>query len=299
VRDVIIRTLGELRALKSVSECFAPDNVEIHTRIINATNAAVNGVTVTDTLPAGFTVDGSPVVEPSGSLAGAFSTVTLGDGRTVYNYTVNTPANGNVRITYHGSFATLPTDDRYTTAARITPPSKFTETNTDDNYATITGLFGQLSAATYTNIPLTGVPVTLGVAATNSAQVASYTWEQSAAGGANWTPLTATTDTYTHTGTASVSVRCAAQWDFGCRDTVVFRCIEAPDNVSAAECFTDIKEIEWTIKEAFASDPAKQKMTAYATPLVGDQNSDGIPEVIVYNYLTGVDPRLVDSIYVF
>jgi uncharacterized repeat protein (TIGR01451 family) len=55
VRDVIIRTPGDLSVFKSVDECAAPDNVTIHTIITNEINIPANGVAVTDTLPAGFT----------------------------------------------------------------------------------------------------------------------------------------------------------------------------------------------------------------------------------------------------
>ncbi|MDR0713519.1 MAG: VCBS repeat-containing protein, partial [Bacteroidales bacterium] len=74
---------------------------------------------------------------------------------------------------------------------------------------------------------------------------------------------------------------------------------DLPDNVSDADCFVDIEEIVWSIKQGFTSNTAKQKMTAYTTPLVGDVDKDGIPEVIVYNFYSGNEPRTVDSVYVF
>jgi hypothetical protein len=75
-----------------------------------------------------------------------------------------------------------------------------------------------------------------------------------------------------------------------------------PDNISEAECFIPIPSIEWSINENFTYSPgnsAPQAFTAYTTPLVGDLDDDGIPEIIVYNYYNGSEPRTVNRVYVF
>jgi uncharacterized repeat protein (TIGR02543 family) len=80
--------------------------------------------------------------------------------------------------------------------------------------------------------------------------------------------------------------------------TVYIR-VTLPDNVSDKECYTEIPSVTWSIRESFTSDISKQKMTAYTTPIVGDLDDDGVPEIIVYNFLSSNDPRTVDSVYVF
>jgi hypothetical protein len=80
---------------------------------------------------------------------------------------------------------------------------------------------------------------------------------------------------------------------------VLVKVYPKPDNVGEADCFVDIPEIDWGIEQAFTSNTSKQKMTAYTTPLVGDLDGDSIPEILVYNFRSGTDPRTVDSVYVF
>ncbi|MDR2361669.1 MAG: gliding motility-associated C-terminal domain-containing protein [Prevotellaceae bacterium] len=141
VRDVVVRTPGDMSVFKSSDEgCAARrDSVVIHTIISNSTNAAVAGVSVVDTLPAGYVVTGgAPAVSSAGTLYG-FAATTLPDGRTRCTYTVDVAAEAVVYITYTGAFAVRPPGGVYTSSAGITPPPAFADQNEGDNYSTFTG----------------------------------------------------------------------------------------------------------------------------------------------------------------
>ncbi|MDR2041730.1 MAG: DUF11 domain-containing protein, partial [Tannerella sp.] len=299
VRDVIIRTPGDMQVFKSIDECAPPNDVRIHTRVVNNTTSEVNGIVMNDTLPANFEVDSFRIIQPSSGSGLTPAKFEVGD-RWVYIWTVTVPANDNIQITYYGHFDAIPPEESYTSSVILSDlPDGFVDPNTADNYATVTGLFYLLSAPAV-DVLLTNSPATLTVSATNSPRVTSYAWAQSVDNGGAWTPLASTSASHTHTaGKMSLLVRCIARWDTGCSDTLVFRCIPAPDNIGESQCFIDIPSITWSMKEAFKSDASRQKMTAYTTPLVGDLDGDGKPEVIVYNFLDGNDPRTVDSVYVF
>jgi hypothetical protein len=275
VRDVVVRTAGEVRTLKSANECVSPDNVEIHTYVVNNTTAPVNGIAVSDTLPASFIVVGSPEVA-SGS-TGAFTVTTQPDGRTVYAFSADVSAMNNAHIIYHGRFDAMPPGAQFTSSVHVTPPGGFVDTNTDDNYATFTALFGQLSVAR-TEILLCDDPVTFAVEATHAARVTAYEWAQSLNNGLDWTPLVATDDSYTHTGNSSFRlIRSVAQWDFGCRDTVVFRALPCPDNVADATCYITPEGVEWGMDSIYSNE---HNLSPYQTVLVGDIDDDGIVELI-------------------
>jgi hypothetical protein len=277
VRDVIIRTPGDMSVFKSTDDCATLDHVTIHTVIANNTNVSALGIAVIDTLPAGFVLAGSEPVVTSGTMHD-FSTDTLvNDGRIRCTYTIDAPGNSAVRIIYSGSFAVPPADEQYSSGGGITPPSGFNDVNTNDNHAIVTGMI-QILSADRTDFVLTGDPVTLNVTATNSAEVASYAWEQSDDNGATWpSTLSSTTASHTHAGNTYALVRCIAQWNTGCRDTVVFRLYKAPDNIYDADCFEKPPAQVWDIREATALGTA----STYAPPLVGDLDGDGRPEIVL------------------
>jgi hypothetical protein len=64
---------------------------------------------------------------------------TLGDGRQVYTYTIDAPANSTVNIAYTGSFTSVPASGQFTSGVGITPPTGFIDSNLNDNHATVTG----------------------------------------------------------------------------------------------------------------------------------------------------------------
>jgi hypothetical protein len=64
---------------------------------------------------------------------------TLGDGRQVYTYTIDAPANSTVNIAYPGSFTSVPAGGQFTSGVGITPPTGFNDSNLNDNHATVTG----------------------------------------------------------------------------------------------------------------------------------------------------------------
>jgi uncharacterized repeat protein (TIGR01451 family) len=233
VRDVIIRTPGDLYVTKS-SECTnTKDRVVFHTVVGNNSNVTVDDIVVNDTLPAGFTLtEGPTITSGSGSLTGFATGVPPGDGRTPCSYKVSVNAQTPLFVTFSGHFDVMPTEGQDVSSVEIEPPTSVEDANTDDNRATLTGMIATLSA-NRTDFVLTGAPVTLNVTARNSAGVASYTWTQSDDNGATWSsPLPTTTASHIHSGTTYALVRCIAQWNTGCRDTVIFRLYEAPDNIS-------------------------------------------------------------------
>ncbi|MDR0575061.1 MAG: FG-GAP-like repeat-containing protein, partial [Tannerella sp.] len=301
VRDVVIRTPGDLSVFKTINDCPTLDNVIINTTIANNMNMAATGVAVADTLPADFTLAGTPTATGGTMSVPVISSAT--GGKTVYSYTIDAPANTAVRIVYNGRFTTAPSNSTFTSSAEITPPG--IDSDLSDNYAVVTGRFDQfarLSPDTYTSIPLTGDPVELRVTADNASAVASYAWAASTDNGAAWTSVAGSASACTYAGVDNALVRCVALWDFGCRDTVVFRLAKAPDNVSDADCFVDAPATAWGITQAFIS--AETNLATYVSPVAGDLNDDGIPEILAGKFLRdnatsdGGD-RIIDGIYIY
>jgi hypothetical protein len=284
VRDVIVRTPGLLSAYKSTDNCPSLDNVTIHTVIANGMNTSINGITVNDTLPAGFVIAGMPTVT-SGTMSSSFNTTVISGNRTRCTYTIDAPANANVRITFNGSFAAMPASEQFVSSVGIAPPSSIVDANTDDNHASVTGTFDFLSIVGRPTVIITGNPVTLEVIATNSTDVSAYAWTQSSDNGTTWTPLPSATTQYTYTGSDYTLVRCAAEWTSGCRDTVVFSLSPAPDNISDATCFTTVPATVWGIQPVWSSSTI---VSTVISPMVGDLDNDSIPEIVCW----GVDGQV-------
>jgi hypothetical protein len=205
-------------------------------------------------------------------------THTLVDGRIAYEYTVGINGNTLLFVTFSGRFNTLPANGQYVSSVEITPPYGFLETNTNDNSATLTGMIGILTSDR-TEYVLTGDPVTLNVTATNSSEIASYTWTQSGDNGATWSSsLPTTIASHTHSGTAYALVRCIDRWnDNECRDTVIFRLYEAPDNVQDPNCVITPTGYEWSMAGTYS---VEHNLSPYQTVMVGDIDGDGIVKII-------------------
>ena len=70
-----------------------------------------------------------------------------------------------------------------------------------------------------------------------------------------------------------------------CHDTtysgkIIFTIIECPDNIDTSECFGQVSGFTWAIKEAWRS--TQDSVDLYASPLVGDLDGDGIPEIVCF-----------------
>ncbi|MDR0728733.1 MAG: gliding motility-associated C-terminal domain-containing protein [Prevotellaceae bacterium] len=161
VRDVVVRTPGEISVFKSTPEGCAErrDSVVIHTIISNSTNTAVAGVAVVDTLPAGYTITGgAPTVSTAGTMHNFVATV-LPDGRTRCTCTVDVEAEAVVYITYTGAFAVRPAGGSYTSSVGIVPPTAFGDQNEADNYSTFVGCIASRPLANDTIVVARGSAV--------------------------------------------------------------------------------------------------------------------------------------------
>ena len=96
-------------------------------------------------------------------------------------------------------------------------------------------------------------------------------------------------------------VDCAGTTLSGQIGIIVAKC---PDNIDIVECVTDPADFPWVIKEAWVS--KQTDVCTYQTPMVGDLDGDGIPEIIIAKLLsdgagTGSQPqfRTFQGLYVF
>ncbi|MDR0506071.1 MAG: hypothetical protein LBH32_04550 [Dysgonamonadaceae bacterium] len=148
VRDVVIRTPGDLNVFKNSPSCANyKDSVTINTVITNNMNYGVQGITMKDTLPAGFYIrGGSPVVTssyrgaaavPTPSVISNFTKATLIDGRTECTYTISANADTYVYVTYNGGFDVCPLSMTYVSGAKAVPPVTLIGATT--KYASVTG----------------------------------------------------------------------------------------------------------------------------------------------------------------
>ncbi|MDR0505352.1 MAG: hypothetical protein LBH32_00830 [Dysgonamonadaceae bacterium] len=148
IRDVVIRTPGDLSVFKNSPSCANyKDSVMINTVITNNMNYDVQGIAVKDTLPAGFYIrGGSPVVTSSyrggdptvtPEAMPSFTKTTLNDGRTECTYTINVNADTYVYVTYDGGFNVCPPSMTYVSGVKAVPPSTLIGANTQ--YASMTG----------------------------------------------------------------------------------------------------------------------------------------------------------------
>jgi hypothetical protein len=76
--------------------------------------------------------------------------------------------------------------------------------------------------------------------------------------------------------------------------TVYINVMELPDNVSDADCYVEPTPMEWGIEEAWRSD--QTNVSTYVTPVVGDVDGDGIPEIFAAKF---VNYDTFKDIYVF
>jgi gliding motility-associated-like protein len=142
VRNVIIRTSGNLLAFKSIDKCVKSTEtpVNVSSNIYNGSPNMMNNLEILDTLPANFVVTdvsitgGSWTFSPP-SLTGTPST----DGRVAYKYFVNIADNMNAKITWAGYFNSLTKDAPVVSSVYVVPvPGDFLS---DDNYASDTVYF--------------------------------------------------------------------------------------------------------------------------------------------------------------
>ncbi|GHT10553.1 hypothetical protein FACS189432_04020 [Bacteroidia bacterium] len=231
VRDIIIRTPGLLQVFKQIPDCITKDDAPI-TTIIACNTTTQNGIVVKDTLPAGYVVNpGFPTITNGTVVGGTFPTpITLPDGRKVYNYTVNAPANTIVRVRYNGVFNPVPTGGGFTTSAGITPPPSFSAPNSQlTAYATMTRSINGITRITPTGENVTYVPGTPpGNFEVSAAPGATLEWHTSM-DNVNWHSGNNTTTSYTppanlFIGDQAVYVRCTAEWTAGCTDEVIWKC---------------------------------------------------------------------------
>jgi hypothetical protein len=133
-----INILGPLDVIQTTNDCPTLNSVVINTIIANNINTATNGIAVTDTLPANFSITGESPYVTGGTMNSFTLAETLGDGRNVYTYTIDALANSVTNITYNGSFTSIPSNGQYVSSIGITPPSGFNDNNLNDNHATDT-----------------------------------------------------------------------------------------------------------------------------------------------------------------
>jgi uncharacterized repeat protein (TIGR01451 family) len=143
VRDMIIKTSGSLSVYKNTGsdDCSARDDdtINITTIVSNGDFLNLNGVAVSDTLPAGFELIDTPL--SGGEYAVPPTDTTLSDGRKVYSYTLNINPVEMVRIKYFGTISGTISDTAtnysLSSAVKITPPDKYVDSDTTDNYARV------------------------------------------------------------------------------------------------------------------------------------------------------------------
>jgi len=104
---------------------------------------------------------------------------------------------------------------------------------------------------------------------------------------------------YAQTGHDTVS------YNVVCGDTtllgkIFITVVECPDNISTVDCFGDPSSFDWAIREAWVS--KEDNICTYQTPLIGDLDGDGIPEIVIPRFLrSGASPdlRQFQGIYVY
>jgi uncharacterized repeat protein (TIGR02543 family) len=73
---------------------------------------------------------------------------------------------------------------------------------------------------------------------------------------------------------------------------------DKPDNVSEADCYVDPTGFVWDIKQDFIS--ALSDISTYVSPVAGDLDGDGIPEILVAKFESDAgDTRLYNGIYIY
>jgi hypothetical protein len=279
VRNVMIRTPGALQVRKDIPAGCIGKNTAIKTEVLCNTGG-LSGVSVVDTLPAGYVFNNTPAIT-NATLVGNINRKTLADGRSVYSFNINIPANTTSTIEYKGHFSSVPAVDSMETAVEIIPPQGFIDDNLADNHAKVKRKVTYLDRI----MPLTenilyhpGKDTSFLVTGSTGA---TYSWEYSTDMGATWTfggngdyyrPPTSLFDG------RNIFVKCTGKWQNGCTDVLNYQCGRSPDNIIDASCFITPPPSPWTFREAFRG---TQTIYNYISPLAGDIDGDGITEIIV------------------
>jgi gliding motility-associated-like protein len=145
VRDVIARTPGDLyvNIPELETPCIDPlDTTAIKVKVVNGLSEAT-GITICDTLPAGFTLLDVPTATSNSSTCVVtlynFTQTLLPDMRLLCCYSLDMSSYGEVIINYDGTFSPGSYPDSVTIGSSLVPPPlNFTDFNLDDNSATIT-----------------------------------------------------------------------------------------------------------------------------------------------------------------
>ncbi|MDR1722885.1 MAG: InlB B-repeat-containing protein [Tannerella sp.] len=125
VRDVIIRTpgAGDFLAFQTSDDCSnTKESTKISTHVVYLSSLEISDITVRDTMPAGFTPSGNPTFTGTG--IGTMSSITnsvTSDGRKVTEYKLAFHKDGEVVITYSGSFASDPAGRTFKSSTAVTP----------------------------------------------------------------------------------------------------------------------------------------------------------------------------------
>ncbi|MDR2026034.1 MAG: T9SS type B sorting domain-containing protein [Prevotellaceae bacterium] len=145
VRNVVIRTSGNLLAFKSFGGCITSENtpVNIFSNIYNGSESTMNNLETLDTLPANFVVTDVNITGGTWTYSAPSLTGTpLPDGRHAYRYFVNIADNTNAKITWTGYFSSLTAEKPLASSVYVLPvPGDFLS---DDNYASDTVYFTPL-----------------------------------------------------------------------------------------------------------------------------------------------------------
>ena len=228
VRDVIVKTPGDLVVYKDISECAGYDGFPIITTISNSMQSNVGNVIVRDTLPAEFEVlsYSGGVFEPGGEPV----LTMLPDGRQLYTYTVQIFANQNMQIFWNGRLGSMPVNQKLRSGTSITPPPGFEDNGNSDLSAYIerdfSGLVGSnppiyIYKNSFTTLHVTG---TAG---------ATYRWEKLVGGiwvSHSGSSTTITTDVLTFAVEEIYKYRCIATWGNQCSDVAEFTIMKDPDS---------------------------------------------------------------------
>jgi gliding motility-associated-like protein len=142
VRNVVIRTSGDLLAFKSFDECIKSETtpVNIFSNIYNGSPQSINNLEILDTLPDNFIVTDVNITGGSWTFSPPSLTGTLvNDGRRAYKYFVNVTDNTNAKITWTGYFNSLTKEKPVVSSVYIVPIEG--DFLIDDNYASDTVYF--------------------------------------------------------------------------------------------------------------------------------------------------------------
>jgi hypothetical protein len=304
VRNVVVRTPGDLWVKRVMPDCVDAASPVV-TSIVN-NGRAVPGIEVHDTLPAGF-VPRSPQII-GGKFAVTPTSTPASGGRTAYYYKVDAPLRSSeIKVIWPGRYASIPSGGVYNTSVRITPPGGTSDSDLSDNYSAVSGTGSFLIPVTpdepnTITVLRPGLPPTFEVAA-NSAL--SLNWEYSLDNGNTWIFEGINAETYTApeplSYLKSLLVRCTANWASGtCQQkSLLFRCVAAPDNVvDPSLCTSPPSPMVFNIRE-IARSPGGPNVSPLSTPVIGDIDSDGETEIIVFKGQSATNWAPYDYILIY